>query len=69
MEVFLGLVLILASMAAFYVAIPRGGQVVRFLRWDSVQAAYSTALLLCFFLGAVLLFAGLSGADPFGGYQ
>lgn len=65
MGVFVGIVLLVISIAAFYYAIPRGGRVVGFLRNDTVQSLYTTGMLVAFFMGAIFLVAGLSGADPF----
>lgn len=65
MGVLVGIALLAISVMAFYIAIPRNGRVVRFLRSDTVQSLYATGMLVAFFMGAVFLVAGLAGVDPF----
>jgi hypothetical protein len=64
-----GLGLVLIAAIAFFIALPRGGQVVGFLRNDHVQSYYVVAVLGFFVIGALSIAAGLTSLDPFGGYK
>jgi hypothetical protein len=64
-ELLLGLSLTVASLLAFYVALPRGGQVAKFLRNDHVQSYFVVLVLGAFVIGSLSLVASLTGLDPF----
>jgi hypothetical protein len=55
----IGLVMLVAGVIGFWLARPRDGQVVSFLKQDSVQAYYVVALLGATSVGALLVFLGL----------
>jgi hypothetical protein len=63
MGVIMGIALLAISVVAFYIAIPRDGHIVRFLRSDTLQSLYTTGILVAFYLGAVFLVIGLAGVD------
>jgi hypothetical protein len=60
MEVLLGVILVAASALAFYVALPRGGQVVKFLRNDNFQSCYAALVIGLLVTGALMIAAGLT---------
>jgi hypothetical protein len=64
-----GLSLVVAALLAFYVARPRGGEVVRFLRNDHAQSYYVAVTIGVFAIGAMSIVAGLTGLDPLGGFE
>ena len=61
--------IIVASLLAFYIALPRGGEVARFLRNDHAQSYYVVLVLSMFVIGAVSLVASLTALDPLTGFQ
>jgi hypothetical protein len=56
----LGIAFIVASSVAFWIALPRDGQVRSFLRNDQFQAYYAVALLISFVFGVVNIVRGLT---------
>ena len=58
-EILLGLCLVAASIVGLWIALPREGVVVGFLRNDTVQAYYSVVVLGSFALGLVYITKGL----------
>jgi hypothetical protein len=59
MEFLVGAVLLVASGSAFWFALPRDGEVRRYLRDDKVQAYYTVAILGAFVLGLLNVVLGL----------
>ena len=60
-ELLVGAVLLIASAVAFWLALPRGGQVRSFLRNDQAQAYYAVGVLVGSVLGLVNVVVGLIG--------
>ncbi len=52
-EFVVGAILMAISTLGFWIALPKGGQVRRFLHNDSAQAYYTVALICAFAFGAV----------------
>ena len=69
MGLLFGLGLVVAALLAFYVARPRSGDVVRFLRNDHVQSYYVALAIGIFAIGAISIVASLTGLDPLGGFE
>jgi hypothetical protein len=59
-EIFVGVAFIIASALAFWIALPRHGQVRSFLSSDQAQAYYAVALLIGFVFGVVNIVRGLT---------
>ena len=58
-EILLGVCLVVASGLAFWIALPRDGQVRPFLRSDTLQAYYTVAILGLFTVGLANIITGL----------
>jgi len=58
-EILLGICLLAASIAGLWIALPREGVVVGFLRSDAVQSYYSVVLLSLMALGLVYIIKGV----------
>lgn len=69
MELLFGVTLLIASFLAFYIALPRDGQVVHFLRKDYLQAGYVVLILGTFVVGTLGIIVGLTDLDPFGQFK
>jgi hypothetical protein len=69
MEVLFGVIFVAASAFAFYVALPRGGQVVKFLRSDNVQSCYAALVIGLFVIGTLMIAAGLTPLGTDTGFQ
>lgn len=69
MGLLFSIAIIVASLLAFYIALPRGGEVARFLRNDHAQSYYVVLVLSMFVIGAVSLVASLTALDPLTGFQ
>jgi hypothetical protein len=61
-EIFVGTAFLIAAAVAFWIALPRHGQVRSFLHNDQVQAYYAVALLICFVFGVVNIVRGMMEA-------
>jgi hypothetical protein len=69
MELIVGAGLIVVSLLAFYIAWPRGGQVVRFLRNDHAQSYFVVLVLSSLAIGIVSAISGLTELEAFGGFK
>jgi hypothetical protein len=59
-ELLVGAAFLIASVSAFWFALPRHGEVRGYLRNEHVQAYYSVALVVGFIVGVVGLMRGLA---------
>jgi hypothetical protein len=59
-ELLVGAVFLIASVSAFWFALPRGGEVRGYLRNEQVQAYYAVALVVGFIVGVGSLVLGLA---------
>jgi hypothetical protein len=58
-EVLLGLGTVAASILALWIALPRDGQVRRWLRGETMQALYAVMVLSIFAFGVVYIVTGM----------
>jgi hypothetical protein len=69
MQLLLGSLMVIGSIVAFCIALPRGGQVVNFLRRDSLQSCYVALMLAAFVTGWLIIAASVGTLDANTGYQ
>jgi hypothetical protein len=69
MGILVGACLVVASVAAFYLALPREGRVARFLRSNEAQSYYVVAILTTFVTGSLMILVNITGLDPGGQFQ
>jgi hypothetical protein len=69
MQLLFGVSLVFASVLALLVALPRNGQVVRFLRSDFLQSYYVASILGAFVVGSIMIVGSVTAIDVNTGYQ